>query len=165
MYIRKILLSSIIGACVFGILSGCAPIVPAPTIDRVIVPISKDSPRVYQYRVRSGDTLYAISRLHGISVDQIAQMNDIAAPYVIHPGQRLFVDHKLIAVESTTSVEGTEGEPDTPIASVATRDGSSTSVNTSTPASSGITVTKLPRPPKRAGGRTFQYVADNRRVT
>ena len=112
--------------------------------------------------------MYAISRLHGISVDQIAQMNDIAAPYVIHPGQRLFVDHKLIAVESTTSVEGTEGEPDTPIASVATRDGSSTSVNTSTPASSGITVTKLPRPPKRqeaALSNTSQTIAASRDST
>lgn len=149
MYIQKILLSSILGVCVIGILSGCAPIVPAPTFERVIVPNTLDSPRVYHYNVRSGDTLYAISRLHGITVDQIAQMNDIAAPYVIHPGQRLVVDRKLIAVESSTSTDIADSTPRTSNAAGSSNSTSAPTAKASKPSPSGVKVTKLPRPPKR----------------
>ncbi|MXZ44267.1 MAG: LysM peptidoglycan-binding domain-containing protein [Gammaproteobacteria bacterium] len=149
MYIRKILLSSILGASLFGILAGCAPIVPAPTIERIIVPLDKDSPRVYRYQVKSGDTLYAISQLHGISVAQIAEMNDLAAPYVIYPGDTLVVDRSLISVALKTSVDTSANRPNDQIAAVATSETSSSSANSSKRPSSGIRVTKLPRPPTR----------------
>lgn len=132
-----------------GILSGCAPIVPAPTFERVIIPLTHDSPRVYHYNVRSGDTLYAISRLHGITVDQIAQMNDIAAPYVIHPGQKLVVDRNLIAVPSNTGTDSVGSKPKTSNAIVASNNTSTSTPSTSKPAPSGVKVTKLSRPPKR----------------
>lgn len=131
----------------FALLSGCAPIVPAPTIERVIVPIDRDLHRVYHYRVKSGDTLYAISRLHGLSVDQIAQMNDIAEPYVIHPGQRLVVDHKLISREATSSGDGAQSKLKDQASLASQNENSSQAVNTSKPKTSGVTVTKLPRPP------------------
>lgn len=47
--------------------------------------------RTYRYKVKSGDTLYAISRLHGLTVDAIAEMNGIEPPYIISPGQELIV--------------------------------------------------------------------------
>ena len=149
MCIRKILLSSILGACLVGILAGCAPIVPAPTIERIIVPLDKDSPRVYRYQVKSGDTLYAISQLHGISVAQIAEMNDLAAPYVIYPGDTLVVDRSLISVALNTSVDTSANRLNDQIAAVATSETSSSSANSSKRPSSGIKVTKLPRPPTR----------------
>ena len=128
-------------------LSGCAPIVPAPTIERVIVPIDRDLRRVYHYYVKSGDTLYAISRLHGLSVDQIAQMNDIAEPYVIHPGQRLVVDHELISREVTSSGDATQSKPQKQISLASQKDNSTSKANTSKTESSGVKVTKMPRPP------------------
>ena len=130
-----------------SVISGCAPIVPAPTIERVIVPIDRDSRRVYHYHVRSGDTLYAISRLHGLSVDQIAQMNDIAAPYVIHPGQRLVVDYKLISQESTSSGTEAQNKPKKSISLTSQKEDSTLKANTSKTGRSGVTVTKMPRPP------------------
>lgn len=42
-----------------------------------------------RYTVRSGDTLSAIARNTGASVEAIARVNDIAPPYVIRPGQSL----------------------------------------------------------------------------
>ena len=154
MYTQKILLSSIVGACVIGILSGCAPIFPAPTIERVIFTNTIESPRVYQYRVKSGDTLYAISRLHGISVDQIAQMNKIAEPYVIFPGQELVVDRQLVTVESTKSAGGSESNSVKTQALDSSISQSPQTVSQSQPASSGIKVTKLLRPPTKSVGAT-----------
>ncbi|MXZ56472.1 MAG: LysM peptidoglycan-binding domain-containing protein [Gammaproteobacteria bacterium] len=147
MYIRKILLSSVLGALAIAYLSGCAPIVPAPTIERVIVPIDRDSRRVYHYYVKSGDTLYAISRLHGLSVDQIAQMNDIAEPYVIHPGQRLVVDYELISREGTSIGDAIQSNPQKQISLASQKDNSTSKANTSKTESSGVKVTKMPRPP------------------
>lgn len=148
MYIRKILLSSVFGALAITYLTGCAPIVPAPTIERVIVPIDRDSQRVYHYRVRSGDTLYAISRLHGLSVDQIAQMNDIAEPYVIHPGQKLVVDYKLISREGTSHGGGAQSDRKESHSLSSQNDTPSPKVNTSKKeSSSGVKVTRIPRPP------------------
>ncbi|MEM8695890.1 MAG: peptidoglycan DD-metalloendopeptidase family protein [Pseudomonadota bacterium] len=42
-----------------------------------------------RYTVRAGDTLSAIARRTGSSIDAIARANTIAPPYLIRPGQRL----------------------------------------------------------------------------
>lgn len=126
---------------------GCAPIVPAPTIERIIVPIDRDSQRVYHYLVKSGDTLYAISRLHGLSVDQIAQMNDIAEPYVIHPDQLLVVDYKMISREVSVTGDGTQTQPQKPVALADQNDSTSRNANTLKTESRGVKVIRMPRPP------------------
>ncbi len=41
------------------------------------------------YAVPPKDTLYAISRRTCLSVDAIAEANDLKAPYILQPGQRL----------------------------------------------------------------------------
>ena len=51
------------------------------------------------YTVAPGDTLYSIAFAHGVDVRQLAALNGIPAPYMIHPGQVL----KLKA-SSTSSV-------------------------------------------------------------
>ena len=41
------------------------------------------------YTVARGDTMYSIAFAHGMDVRQLAALNDIPPPYVIHPGQVL----------------------------------------------------------------------------
>lgn len=41
------------------------------------------------YTVARGDTMYSIAFAHGMDVRDLAALNGIAAPYVIHPGQVL----------------------------------------------------------------------------
>lgn len=91
--------------------------------------------------------MYAISRLHGLSVDQIAQMNDIAEPYVIHPGQRLVVDYKLISREATSSGDGTLGQPKEQDSLASQQDNRTPMASTSKTDLTGVKVTKMPRPP------------------
>ena len=52
-------------------------------------PISHTKERYYL--VRSGDTLYGIAKQHGISVDELCQLNTITKIDPIHPGQKLLV--------------------------------------------------------------------------
>ena len=50
------------------------------------------SPRYYHHSyhtVIKGETLYSISFKYGVSLKQLAYWNNIAAPYVIYPGQKL----------------------------------------------------------------------------
>ena len=41
------------------------------------------------YTVRGGDTLYGVARQSGMSVRQLAEMNGLAEPYRLYPGQQL----------------------------------------------------------------------------
>ncbi|NIM69739.1 MAG: peptidoglycan DD-metalloendopeptidase family protein [Xanthomonadales bacterium] len=62
---------------------------PAPVVDR-----SQDRHRgqltsAGKYRVRSGDTLYAIAFSYGLDYRDVARWNGIRPPYTIFPGQEL----------------------------------------------------------------------------
>lgn len=59
-------------------------------------------PRASSHVVRSGDTLYSISRATGASVDQIAQANALGAPYSLRVGQTLKIPGGSGAVASLT---------------------------------------------------------------
>jgi len=43
------------------------------------------------YTVRPGDTLYRISRTHGLTVKKLRILNKLSDKTVIHPGQELLV--------------------------------------------------------------------------
>ena len=43
------------------------------------------------YTVRKGDTVYSIAKKHGLSVDDLRELNDLAKHAKLHPGQRLRV--------------------------------------------------------------------------
>jgi LysM repeat protein len=43
------------------------------------------------HEVRSGETLYSISRSYGLTVDELLQLNKLEGKAVIQPGQRLLV--------------------------------------------------------------------------
>ncbi|HWG10084.1 MAG TPA: peptidoglycan DD-metalloendopeptidase family protein [Rhodanobacteraceae bacterium] len=93
-----------------ALLAGCASN-PAPVVDRSLggeappqastmsaTPNSgggqhaNGSTTAQGYVVARGDTLYSIAFKHGLDYRALAARNDIASPYVIHPGQVLRLD-------------------------------------------------------------------------
>ncbi|GAA4822679.1 lipoprotein NlpD/LppB [Marinicella pacifica] len=52
------------------------------------------------YRVKKGDSLYSIGFRYNIDYRQLAAINNIEAPYVIHPNQRL----RLVASKQNTEL-------------------------------------------------------------
>jgi lipoprotein NlpD len=81
------------------------------------------------YTVARGDTLYSIAFAGGMDVRQLAALNGIAQPYVIHPGQVL----KLRPGSAAVPVNGIEAVENAPPPTVAAASGSSAS--TAPPAS------------------------------
>jgi len=57
----------------------------------LIIPVKSTTPTGSTYTVKSGDTLYAISRLYGVTVLQLAAANHIANVNLIYPGQVLMI--------------------------------------------------------------------------
>ncbi len=56
------------------------------------------------YVVKRGDTLYAIARLHGVEVRELARTNGLRAPYTIFPGQKLRVRGQRSVVRTAPPV-------------------------------------------------------------
>lgn len=92
--------------------------------------------------VQRGDTLYAISVRHGVSVQELAAWNGLAAPYTIFPGQRLRLSPAGVAParppRSTAPrpVAGTASRP--PVRPPATSTPAPTPAPAGAPASSGF---------------------------
>ena len=42
-------------------------------------------------KAQKGDTLYALSKRHNVSVQRLAQLNQLKKPYVLQPGQTIFL--------------------------------------------------------------------------
>ena len=55
----------------------------------------------YEYRVKSGDTLYSIAWRHEMNFTELARINNIAHPYRIFPDQRLKVSNPLLVAETS----------------------------------------------------------------
>lgn len=47
--------------------------------------------QAFNHQVQRGDTLAAIARQYGLTTDELAQANGLAAPYVIFPGQAITI--------------------------------------------------------------------------
>ena len=62
------------------------------------------------YQVRSGDTLYAISRKTGVPVTTIASANNIAAPYALEVGQQVLIPQAPVASASAAPAAKAETE-------------------------------------------------------
>lgn len=102
-------------SCCVLLLAGCGSshvIRTAPTPVRISAPKFGESAVV-----RPGDTLYHIATTHGISVLDLAVWNDIAPPYILHPGQRLRLYPRIRAVATTrpTQAPMTRGTPTSPV--------------------------------------------------
>jgi lipoprotein NlpD len=63
------------------------------------------------YTVAHGDTLYSIAFANGVDVRQLAALNDIPPPYVIHPGQVLKLKPAPSAVEAGAPVAAGNATP------------------------------------------------------
>jgi len=73
-----------------AMLAACAGPPPAPVEDRSSGSAYQATPDGH-YRVKKGDSLYAISFRFGTDWRELARWNNIQSPYVIHPGQLLRV--------------------------------------------------------------------------
>jgi len=62
-------------------------------------------------KAEKGDTLYALSKQYGVSVERLAQLNQLKKPYVIKPGQAIFLKPLNTGVRPTTSVAGKNRKP------------------------------------------------------
>ena len=67
--------------------------------------VDKDAPWV---QVSRGDTLYGIASRYDISVERLAQLNQLKKPYMIHPGQTIFL--KPLNSSSKTTASSTQGK-------------------------------------------------------
>ncbi len=83
-------------------LAACAGQPPAPGSGSSSGSAYQGTPDGY-YRVRKGDSLYAIAFRFGLDWKQIAQWNDINSPYVIHPSQLLRVGTTTGSSSSSSS--------------------------------------------------------------
>jgi len=69
-------------------------------------------------KAEEGDTLYGISQKYGVSVERLAQLNQLKKPYVIKPGQTIFLKPLSTASSSakkkapTTSTKSTAAAQD-----------------------------------------------------
>ena len=65
-----------------------------------------DNNQTYQKWVKAekGDTLYGLSKRYGISVNRLAQLNQLKKPYVINPGQTIFLKPLNTEAQSSSTV-------------------------------------------------------------
>jgi lipoprotein NlpD len=71
------------------LLAGCGHHQPAPVEEHSSAPAKRQLSSDGSYKVRSGDTLYAIAFSYGLDTRSVAKWNGISSPYVIYPGQKL----------------------------------------------------------------------------
>ena len=64
-------------------------------------------------KAEKGDTLYGISKQYGVSVERLAQLNQLKKPYVIKPGQTIFL--KPLKTETQSTVRAAEKKKLTPV--------------------------------------------------
>lgn len=70
-------------------LSGCAT---APYL-KPITPQSVNLPGVY-HNVEKGETLWRISKVYGVGLEELVKINQIADSTVIEPGQKIFIPNQ-----------------------------------------------------------------------
>ena len=63
------------------------------------------------YVVQQGDSLYDISKEHGVSVDQLVKLNGIATPHLIYPGDTVAVDESVATVKPTATQKEVVTQP------------------------------------------------------
>jgi len=78
---------------------------PAPD-DFLVVPMYGAYDDTHVVTVANGETLYTISRRYGTSVEDLARMNNISAPYSLRAGQQLRIpgNGDIVAVPSKSIV-------------------------------------------------------------
>lgn len=95
------------------LLSGCVSNQPAPVVERAAAkpPAAKPAAAKNQaskdwrpeiHTVKKGDTLFSIGLQYGYDYKEIAQLNNIAPPYIIQVGQKLKLSSNTSTAAATT---------------------------------------------------------------
>lgn len=87
---------------------------PEPQYTPIATPTPGPDGRII-YIVQAGDTLWRISAITGVSLDELRRLNDLAAEDVIQVGDRL-----LLGLGGPSNIPATEGPPPTPTSNVPT---------------------------------------------
>lgn len=80
----------------------------------LVVPMYGGARDSHQIKVVAGDTLYTIARRYGATVEEVAKMNNMSAPYSLRVGQTLRVPGNGDIVASAASVEAAARQPSAP---------------------------------------------------
>lgn len=80
-------------------------LVPGGDVSQLRAGLGSDMER-RTYRVRNGDSLWSISRKHGMTVAQLARLNGISTQAMLQPGQRLQVSGSRASSEPQPSASG-----------------------------------------------------------
>jgi len=84
-----------------GISAGSVAYAPVP----VGKPIQSSAQSAKKWvKVERGDSLYKLSKRYGISVNRLAQLNQLQKPYVLQPGQTIFLKPLPTSKPITTTV-------------------------------------------------------------
>ena len=77
----------------------------------LVVPMYGGARDSHQIKVVAGDTLYTIARRYGATVEEVAKMNNMSAPYSLRVGQTLRVPGNGDIVASAASVDAAARQP------------------------------------------------------
>jgi membrane-bound lytic murein transglycosylase D len=80
-------------------------LVPAGDVSQLRAGLGSDLERRI-HRVRSGESLWSISRRHGMTVSQLARLNGISTSSVLQPGQRLQVSGAAATASTQVAASG-----------------------------------------------------------
>jgi len=87
---------------------------PAPQYTLIATPTPGPDGRII-YIVQAGDTLWRISGITGVSLDELRRLNDLATDEIIKPGDQL-----LLGLGGPSALPPTEGPPPTPTSDIPT---------------------------------------------
>lgn len=82
-------------------LSACATRAPAPVEERGTARPTVRVVEPQSYTVVRGDTLYSIAFRYGVDWRELARWNQIGSPYLIHPGDRLYLTDRTTTLAQT----------------------------------------------------------------
>lgn len=98
-------------------LSACATRAPAPVEERGTTRPSVRVVEPQSYTVVRGDTLYSIAFRYGVDWRELARWNQIGSPYLIHPGDRLYLADRTTSLaqsrEATVNAAAQTSRPQT----------------------------------------------------
>ena len=91
---QRILLAVGVAILVLGVLSARAPVsaAPVPQLTSFPTPTPGTDGRII-YIVKEGDTLWRVSAITGVPLDQLRELNDLGTEEAIVPGQELLLGH------------------------------------------------------------------------
>lgn len=95
------------------LLTACGGAVRAPVEDRYGARVGRDAMVPATYKVKRGDTLFAIAWRYGFDFKGLARANNIAAPYTIFPGQILALREAAPTPKSSSAPPKTVPVPKT----------------------------------------------------